>query len=239
MSQFIEHRPCPNCGSSNNLAVYVDNEYCFGCKYIKFYNYHPRRIENIKTTTDKIVSLPYDVVPIIPAVADEWLRKYKLSVSELIKHRVVWSEMRNLLIFPYFGPDNYLFGYQGRYFGNDPKHPKWVGFGGFKRQNSYLVGPDKTKIVIVEDIISAIRLARKTSSSCLFGSFVDYSKYINIYNIYKPKEYIIWLDDDKKKESYLYSYNLNKLGIQSRVISTKLDPKCYSDSEIELILNNI
>lgn len=35
MSNFIEHRDCPKCGSKDNLAVYDDHSYCFspGCEY--------------------------------------------------------------------------------------------------------------------------------------------------------------------------------------------------------------
>lgn len=33
MGNFIEYRPCPNCGSKDNLAVYDDGQYCFGCNY--------------------------------------------------------------------------------------------------------------------------------------------------------------------------------------------------------------
>ena len=33
---FIRHAPCNNCGSKDNLAIYQDHSYCFGCKiYIK------------------------------------------------------------------------------------------------------------------------------------------------------------------------------------------------------------
>lgn len=30
---FIRHAPCPACGSKDNLAVYTDHSYCFGCGY--------------------------------------------------------------------------------------------------------------------------------------------------------------------------------------------------------------
>jgi len=29
---FIGHEPCPDCGSKNNLGVYKDHTYCFGCE---------------------------------------------------------------------------------------------------------------------------------------------------------------------------------------------------------------
>ena len=30
-SNFIRHEPCPACGSKDNLAVYDDHKFCFGC----------------------------------------------------------------------------------------------------------------------------------------------------------------------------------------------------------------
>jgi len=30
-SRFIKHSECPDCGSSDGLAVYSDHEYCFVC----------------------------------------------------------------------------------------------------------------------------------------------------------------------------------------------------------------
>ena len=32
-SEFIRHDPCPNCGSNDNLGVYTDHSFCFGCKF--------------------------------------------------------------------------------------------------------------------------------------------------------------------------------------------------------------
>ena len=28
---FIRHAPCENCGSRDNLAIYQNHTYCFGC----------------------------------------------------------------------------------------------------------------------------------------------------------------------------------------------------------------
>ena len=34
--KFLGHAPCNNCGSRDNLAIYQNHSYCFGCKiYIK------------------------------------------------------------------------------------------------------------------------------------------------------------------------------------------------------------
>lgn len=35
-SEFLHHAPCPSCNSRNNLGVYTDHSYCFGCGwYVK------------------------------------------------------------------------------------------------------------------------------------------------------------------------------------------------------------
>lgn len=239
---YVKHAPCPNCGSRDNLAIYADHEYCFGgCGYIKFYNYHDRRIENVKDTNQKIVSLPEDIVSTIPTIADSWVRKYGLTLQELYENRVVWSDFRKLLIFPYFDDKGHLWGWQGRYFGDDPKHPKWTGKGNFKEQIKVyhpLTGFIKDGIITIqEDIISTIKTSRLYNSTCIYGSNIDINKYIKIYNIYKPKSFCIWLDKDKEKESRIFSLNFNKLGIPSFVISTELDPKEYSTEQIKEIVN--
>lgn len=241
---YVKHAPCPNCGSRDNLAIYADHEYCFGgCGYIKFYNYHDRRIDNIKDTDQKIVSLPEDIVSTIPAVADSWVRKYGLTLQELYDNRVVWSDFRKLLIFPYFDDKGHLWGWQGRYFGTDSYHPKWTGKGNFKERIKIYSPKDLTSsernsiILIEEDIISTIKTSRIYNSTCIYGSHIDINKYIKIYNIYKPKSFCIWLDADKRKEALLYSLSFNKIGIPCSTIYTEKDPKEYTTSEIRTIID--
>lgn len=159
-----------------------------------------------------------------------------MTLAELHANRVVWSEYRQLLIFPYFDDKHHLWGWQGRYFGKDAKHPKWTGKGNFKEQIKVyhpLTGIIKNGIILLtEDIISTIKTSRIYNSTCIYGSFVDINKYIKIYNIYKPKSFCIWLDKDKEKESRLFSLQFNKLGVPCSVVSTELDPKEYSIEEI-------
>lgn len=243
MSLFVEHTSCPSCGSRDNLAIYSDHEFCFGCGHLVFYN-DRRYLPNKEHRDVPTVSLPMDIEPLIPAVADSWLRKYGLTQRELFDNRVVWSEFRQLLIFPYTDHKGFLWGWQGRYFGQDPEHPKWTGKGNFKgiekvyEPKDRLTNQDNNVIIIVEDIISTIKTSRLYNSTCLFGSYIDINKYIKYYNLYKPKSFIIWLDKDKQKEAYQYMLSFTKLGIPASVISTDLDPKEYSTEEIRRIVES-
>lgn len=46
MSKFLRHEGCPECGSSDGLAIYTDNENCFVCGYHKNYNEGEDRISD-------------------------------------------------------------------------------------------------------------------------------------------------------------------------------------------------
>ena len=173
-SEFIRHKPCPNCGSRDKLAEYTDHSYCFGCGYtIK---------AKVKTKPaykpPALTAIPDDCEPYIPAKASDWLQQYQLTANELIFNKVMWSESRDLLVFPYFGQYNELLGWQGRYFGDNPKHPKWFTKGNVK-DFIHIIGLDKTyknsTIVYVEDIISAIKVGRVYGCVPIFGSFVPRS----------------------------------------------------------------
>lgn len=235
-SNFLHHTSCPNCGSKDNLGVYTDHEFCFGCGYTKKYNqtYKPKVIVEPKT-----IDLPYDVEPFVPAITDTWLRKYELTNAELVYNRVLWSEFRQLLIFPYFGERNQLVGWQGRYFGKDPKHPKWFSKGNLNHIINLIDLSDNKEhgIIFVEDIISAIKVGRQFAAVPLFGSFVSKINVIRLYKIYNINKYYIWLDYDKRKESMKYSVMINNLGFKSKSIITNKDPKEYSTIDIYNIIN--
>jgi len=172
-SEFIRHKPCPNCGSKDNLAEYTDHEYCFGCGYtVKGKSV---RTQQVKRTTSSI-ALPDDSDPYIPMHALEWLKQYEITQNEIKQNRLLYSEYRSLLVFPYFGEyDNQLLGWQGRYFGDNPKHPKWFTKGNVK-DFIHPIGLDKSKqagtMVYVEDIVSAIKVGRVYGCVPVFGSFI-------------------------------------------------------------------
>ena len=43
-SEFLQHEPCPSCGSKDNLARYTDGHaYCFGCEYYE----HAKKLEEV------------------------------------------------------------------------------------------------------------------------------------------------------------------------------------------------
>lgn len=55
-SKFLYHSPCSDCGSKDNLGVYTDHTYCFGCKITKYFNSQETAPQNKiqKEVTDMI-----------------------------------------------------------------------------------------------------------------------------------------------------------------------------------------
>lgn len=87
MSKLIEHGPCPECGSSDNLAIYDDHEHCFsgGCGYDKQYG------EGVASKKEKneprkkdLWPLPSKTMPALPerGISASTVQKYKVSVND-------------------------------------------------------------------------------------------------------------------------------------------------------------
>lgn len=83
MSKFLRHESCPECGSSNNLAVYDDHEHCFseGCSYHTNEGY--QKIEEKESKAYTLTALPTKVMPPMKdrSIDATTINKYKVTVS--------------------------------------------------------------------------------------------------------------------------------------------------------------
>ena len=52
--KFLFHAPCESCGSRDNLAVYENHTYCFGCQQHKMNDGEVQQIKKEKTFKDMI-----------------------------------------------------------------------------------------------------------------------------------------------------------------------------------------
>ena len=92
-------------------------------------------------------------------------------------------------------------------------------------------------IVIVEDIISAMKIARLREEYCacpLLGSSLSYDMENQL--VEKFSNSAVWLDRDKAKNALRISRKLKQRGLDSRVIVTEDDPKEYSKEVIRKFL---
>jgi hypothetical protein len=240
MQHCVKHEQCPKCAelgndkSSDNLAVYSDGStYCFRCGYFETAKGLQNLKERVFTSKPRIV-LPQDVSEQLPKKCWDFLGQYSLTKNDTLVNTVLWSEHFDRLIFPYFN-DTGLWGWQGRYLGHDKK-AKWYSQGDLKHQLHTLGNPRSKVCVIVEDIISAVKVShcRMVTASPLFGSTITTKRLLQLKKKYS--KILIWLDDDMKSKSAKFCYNSQSLGLDSSCIFTKQDPKCYNDAEITEII---
>lgn len=245
----MHNEQCPECAKrgkdrgKDNLGVYDDgSKFCFSCGY----RVSPSGIDILRawksdeSTNDgkgKVGSvLPDDISTDIPDIAFEWLTKYEINQRDLMNHRLMWSESRKCLIFPVFDSSMNLLAWQGRYFGENPMHPKWVKEG--STIDIFHILPIREHyetIVLVEDIVSAIKISKIAPCMPIFGSAIGYKRLSRLSNV--TNGVVIWLDSDKRKEAAQESHRAGAIGLSSRVVFSDHDPKVYSLGEIILFLN--
>ncbi len=236
-STILYKTRCPRCAEQgkdkhgDNLAVYSDgHSYCYSCNYITSNN--SRRTSNLKKPIQE-VSLPLDCDWTLPPEPTKWLLKYfEYNDIPLI---TFWSEERLSLIFPIYDDPikpTKLLAYQERYFGDDPKRPKWRGYG--IDDSLIQIGGEATRdssIVLVEDLISYYKVSKVQRCMCLFGSNVSSKKLAQLI-LLNYKHIILWLDFDKYNYAQTVVPKARMLGLQTSLLVTKEDPKEYSYEEI-------
>lgn len=253
-SYVVSKGRCPECAkqgkdqSKDNLAVYSDgHSYCYSCGYHSGLGVVGRFRQRSSSTgtVDKPESrlyLPEDCDVHYPTHALDWVEQYELTKVDLLNHNALWSESTQRLIFPIFG-DTGLLAYQGRYFGppapeGGRSYPKWHGHGDLK--NTYnILGTNANKIVLVEDVCSAIKLSKIIRVMPLYGSHVGIDRFKRLRMLLGPfVEVWVYLDPDKRKESVVEARRGELCGIKTRVIYSDKDPKEHSYKELEKILDS-
>lgn len=246
---MVRQERCPACAKqgkdrgANNLAVYSDgHEYCFSCGHYVSGSGISRfksRVSQEPITKHEVV-LPSDSDVCYPTRALEWVGHYDLTRNDLLNHNVLWSESYKRLIFPIYG-DTGLMAYQGRYFGppapeGKKPFPKWWGVGDLKN-TFHILGKSSCQLVLVEDIVSAIKLSKFTMAMPLFGSHVGAVRFKRLYSLYKNTvEVSIYLDPDKRSESIVEARRGMLCGLRTRVIYSERDPKEESVEKLKELL---
>ena len=239
MGACVGHEPCPKCGSRDNLARYDDGgAWCFGCHYWE----PPTHFVPIgEDPVMDEVPLPQDCSTDIPEPNYGWLRQY-LNDAE-IKAWFKYSPMMQRHIFQWVSEPNQL-GHSPCYWearsviatehGYGFKYPKTLSYG---EKPFMIIGPWRTtgKVVFVEDIVSAIKVARHAGAIPCFGSAISTFAILQVANKASIKDVSIWLDRDKYPEAMKAAERIGKFKY-TRVISTEDDPKIQSDEDIRELL---
>jgi DNA primase len=182
------------------------------------------------------VALPFDFSRTdIPLAALTWLRKYGITDNEVAHFRFGYSPRLERLILPVFKSDGLVY-WQGRYLGTDPDKPKYLNVRAKGRADVFFTrNTCNTKnVVLVEDILSAIKVGRVTGACALLGSHVPDS----LLTFLSGRGTIrVWLDRDKARVGIKAARRIAALtGRPCFPVITPLDPKEYSEIKIEKLV---
>ena len=235
MSEFVRHVACPECGSKDNRGVWDDgHEYCFGCHdYTRGTGFKKiGQLKNKNNNVDDDIVLPYDIVLNFPQVAKNWLNKYGITTAEASLHKFAWSETHKTIVMPIYDVEGNLKAWQGRTFDN-PKIKYYTK--GKPEEIDYILGmSDPSKIVVVEDMLSAIKVSRIATVMPLFGSHLSSERLARLGSSFS--HLIVWLDRDKSRYA-AETYQKARLMFESvRIVVKEKDPKEYTDDQIRISL---
>ena len=176
MGTVVGKEQCPVCAKEgrdrhgDNLARYYDDSaYCFSCGFHMGKN----KVHSItkRTASPKTTCiLPSDCTRELPTEVRYYLYNKTLTEHEIKLHNIMWSNNLKRIVFPLI-IHNVLQGWIAR--SMDPKAIPKVYSRGQLSDFCYIIGNKKgNKICIVEDIISAICVARghEIAVMPLFGS---------------------------------------------------------------------
>lgn len=227
MSRCKKHEACPRCRDNgkdsrgDNLGVYEDGgKHCFSCGYHEYPNINYRLMPKVDHGPKNL--LPSDFIREVPSHAWEWLLQYGLPYTYWKRH-CGYSPKEERLVFIVGDPISFSI---GRYVGTPGGiTKKWYVWGDSHR-HCEVIGTGE-KVVLVEDIVSAHKVAQVTTCIPLFGTVIHPCHLYFLLNTEKP--IVLWLDKDqelniRKKVLHLQSI-LNR---DIKVIITEKDPKCLS-----------
>ena len=228
-SQFIQHHPCTECGSKDNLAEYTNSWYCFGCKYYKKKTDLNSLRERIsKSLSNDKIGYPLDTHEKIAPQALKWLLEYNITQEEIDNNGLCWSDPDLLVL--YNSPSYW----QGRVFSNvtKQKYKSW----GMKPILMYGTVDRAVGVVLTEDIVSAICVSRVPNILAIpmLGTSCSRAleKHLQKLDIFT----YVWLDSDVRKKAIALKNKLKTLGLSTKAILTDKDPKCYTKEKTEEIL---
>jgi hypothetical protein len=238
----IRKERCPQCAklgndrSGDNLAIYNDGHtYCFRCGYGSRRTRIVKPVDEVKQPEQ--LFLPQDVTTELPYEARKWLNQYDLTRMDISGNNVMWSEQLQRIIFPYFNETG-LLAWQGRYVEKeiqadkkriDSSPAKWYSQGKIHE----IIHPIKVRdstAVLVEDIISAIKVSRVQGSIPIFGSNISAKHWLRLKHI--VDRVWVWLDPDMRSKSVKMAFMGQLLGIRTTCIFSDKDPKEHSFDEI-------
>jgi hypothetical protein len=184
------------------------------------------------STKDGKIYLPKDFTTNIPPQGLAWLWEFELTDLEIKTHNIGYSPLLNRVILPVYHDDKLVY-WQGRNIGKiTPKNPKYINISESGRKGIYFkIAPHKSKnVVLVEDIISTIKVGRVTDCYGLLYAYIPDDLVLKLAVTYDT--IILWLDWDKLTRMVSRVNRYRAFGLNVKKVATLQDPKAYDTARI-------
>jgi 5S rRNA maturation endonuclease (ribonuclease M5) len=157
-----------------------------------------------------------------------WLSLYGITADHINRYDLFWDPTSERIVFPYENKFAWM-----RSLDKNQK-AKWLRVGE-KGILAHYRNSSERKVVLTEDIVSAIRVADFSNVICLGGTSAKKDQIAPLLNLYD--EIIIWLDGDVAGQRGAEKIrNQLKLTKKIRIVYTAKDPKAHTTDEIKKIL---
>lgn len=240
-----QKRRIKHCKDDNSMLVNHDLKgyscHCFRCGFHGFIPHGVQSIADIKRREDEYRSqdfskglvLPSDYTLDIPPQHMTWFLKYGVSAELATEYRVGFSESMERLVLPVYSNAE-LVALQMRTT-RDGLKPKYLNPFGPKVSNAvFWAGKPKNRVgVIVEDILSAIKVGQYLRCASILGTNMTDARAIQIAS--ELDHALVWLDNDKAgSRGWIKARTaLSLVGVQCTRVRSERDPKTYTRAEIK------
>lgn len=198
----------------------------------------------LNTTSAPGIQWPGGTVELLPMPARTWLASYSISPSLSTMLKLKWSITLSRLILPCFDQAGVLVYWQGRALEKWRK-PKYLTAESmqatgvtFSSVRSGVVPLHDGPLVLVEDIVSAVRVGHVYPTHALLGTALTDGKLAAILRDRTDDRVLTWFDADAagSKARQACTRRLPLVGLRARHLRTDADPKNYSNRQIEEIV---
>lgn len=240
----MKYEACPKCrdrgadSRGDNLVIWPDDSaHCFSCG---FHRNAPWRGPSVFNRINEEVKnakgvLPFDFTREVPTFAWKWLLQYGLPYSYWQPSTGYSKATGRLILTCESSPGNVAFSI-GRLVDPEKQGAKWYVWGDCHK-SAVVLGEYLGLSVLVEDLISAHKVAQVAQTTPLFGTEVHPAVLYSLRNG-SSDPVVLWLDDDQRGGSHRKATRLETLlNRPVSVVHTTKDPKALTVNEIKECLN--
>ena len=224
---FVGHEPCPACRkrgkdvAGDNLARYSDGAaFCFSCGY-------KERKSRLPTLVAAKPSPPPQRNWTTEMPIQNYTQLFQYLSGEEIKQYFKYDDVTGRTIFAH--GDFYEARSASRFL-----TPKALQYGDKPADLTFDESVNSDTLVIVEDVISAIKVGRYAAARPLFGSSLTITQELVLLREKgKYEQFLIWLDSDKYLKAQAIAKMLAAAGLPAYAVYSVWDPKDCSVAEIQ------